>query len=94
MESLEKVISSLEKNIALLISQNQDLKQAVSQEKQNNVHLTNINLEQAKEVKQLNEKIKVLKIAGNIDTQGNKEVKLKINELVREIDKCITQINR
>jgi len=42
----------------------------------------------------LNNKVKLLKIAGSVDADGTKEVKLKINEMVREIDKCIAQINR
>lgn len=46
------------------------------------------------QISELNNKIKLLKIAGSVDTDGTKEVKLKINEMVREIDKCIAQINR
>lgn len=46
------------------------------------------------QVSELNDKIKLLKIAGSVDTESTKEVKLKINEMVREIDKCIAQINR
>lgn len=42
----------------------------------------------------LNDKIKLLKLAKNVDGESTKEVKLKINEMVREIDKCIAQINR
>ena len=43
---------------------------------------------------ELNDKIKLLKLAKNVDGESTKEVKLKINEMVREIDKCIAQINR
>jgi uncharacterized protein YjcR len=46
------------------------------------------------QISELNNKVKLLKIAGSVDTDGTKEVKLKINEMVREIDKCIAQINR
>ena len=42
----------------------------------------------------LNDKNKLLKLAKNVDGESTKEVKLKINEMVREIDKCIAQINR
>lgn len=50
--------------------------------------------EKSQQVLELNNKIKLLKIAKNVDGESTKEVKLKINEMVREIDKCIAQINR
>lgn len=50
--------------------------------------------ERNQQVSELNDKIKLLKIVGSVDGEGTKEVKLKINEMVREIDKCIAQINR
>ena len=50
--------------------------------------------EKSQQVSELNDKIKLLKLAGSVDGEGTKEVKLKINEMVREIDKCIAQINR
>ena len=46
------------------------------------------------QILELNEKIQLLKLAKNVDGESTKEVKLKINEMVREIDKCIAQINR
>ena len=50
--------------------------------------------EKNQQVSELNDKIKLLKIAGSVGGESTKEVKLKINEMVREIDKCIAQINR
>lgn len=45
-------------------------------------------------IRQLEEKIKTLKIAKTLETkEGNVEAKLKINEFVREIDKCIGLLN-
>ncbi len=46
--------------------------------------------------KELEQKYKVLKMAKSLEgTQESKtDVKLKINELVREIDKCIALLNR
>lgn len=46
------------------------------------------------EVEELKEKNKILRIAGGTDQEGNREVKLKINEIVREVDKCIAQLNQ
>jgi chromosome segregation ATPase len=50
--------------------------------------------EKKQQISELNDKIKLLKIARSVGGDGTKEVKLKINEMVREIDKCIAQINR
>jgi len=47
------------------------------------------------QISELNDKVKLLRIAGSVGGgESTKEVKLKINEMVREIDKCIAQINR
>jgi hypothetical protein len=44
----------------------------------------------------LDEQNKAIRIARHVsgDTDKNLAIKLKINELVREIDKCIAQLNR
>jgi uncharacterized protein YoxC len=44
----------------------------------------------------LEDQYKTLKLARNVsgDNDKNLAIKLKINELVREIDKCIAQLNR
>jgi uncharacterized protein YjcR len=50
--------------------------------------------EKNQQILDLNNRVKLLKIAGSVGGESTKEVKLKINEMVREIDKCIAQINR
>ena len=52
---------------------------------------------QQNEITALNDKIKMLKLAKNIEGSGeekNKDLKLMINEMVREIDKCVALINK
>lgn len=46
--------------------------------------------------KQLEEKNRILRIARSVsgESDNNLSLKLKINELVREIDKCIAQLSR
>ena len=49
-----------------------------------------------KKIKELEEKNKLVRIAKSLtgETDGNThELKLKINEMIREIDKCIAQLN-
>lgn len=49
------------------------------------------------EIVKLQEQIKILKLAKQLDSEGidkTKEVKLMINEMLREIDKCIALMNK
>lgn len=49
------------------------------------------------EINQLQEQVKLLKLAKQLEgdsIKDTKEVKLKINEMVREIDKCIALMNK
>ncbi len=49
------------------------------------------------EINQLQEQVKLLKLAKQLEGESvkdTKEVKLKINEMVREIDKCIALMNK
>lgn len=49
------------------------------------------------EIVKLQEQIKLLKLAKQLDGEGGdktKEVKLMINEMLREIDKCIALMNK
>ncbi len=56
--------------------------------------LTTTSAEQKETIKQLEEKVNILKLAKTLETkEGNIEAKVKINELVREIDKCIGMLN-
>ena len=50
--------------------------------------------EKNQQLNAVNDKVNLLKIAGSVDSESTKDVKLKINEMVREIDKCIAQISR
>lgn len=45
-------------------------------------------------VEELEEKNKILRIAKGNQDGDNREIKLKINEIVREVDKCIAQLNQ
>ena len=49
---------------------------------------------QDKEIEELVEKNKILRIAGGSNDGSSREVKFKINEIVREVDKCIAQLNQ
>jgi hypothetical protein len=67
-----------------------------------NKKLQQQNLEYQKIIKELNNQIiqlteqnKIIKMSKTLEnTKGSTEVKLRINELVREIDKCKSLLNR
>ncbi|MDF1671933.1 MAG: hypothetical protein P1U41_00370 [Vicingaceae bacterium] len=94
MKDLSLLVSNLKQKAEKLAEKHQLLKEE-------NKNLS-IKMEEAKkeledksqQILELNEKIKLLRLAKNVDGESTKEVKLKINEMVREIDKCIAQINR
>jgi len=94
MKDVATLVSGIEFKLKKLIEQHQFTHIE-------NIRLTNENQElkdvinaQTQTIKQLEEKSKILKLAKTLETkEGNVEAKLKINELVREIDKCIGLLN-
>lgn len=96
MDNALETILLLEKKIKNLLSNYEFLK------RENDILLQNVNslqhqvLEKEQLLVKLNEKHDLLKVAktisgSNIDT---KDTKLKINALIREIDKCILALNQ
>ncbi|MDG1237683.1 MAG: hypothetical protein P8N69_02095 [Flavobacteriales bacterium] len=82
----------------------EELKNKLDDKVQENNRLNQEILNSGDEVKNLksnildlNEQIKLLKLASQIEGKeigSNKDVKLMINEMVREIDKCIALLNK
>lgn len=82
------IISSIELKIANLLSSYNKLKQENSK--------FSLELEEKrKEIIELNNKIKIMSISKSVDvsTDNIKGTRLKINEYIREIDKCIALLN-
>lgn len=54
-----------------------------------------INLDKNQTIDKLKDELQIVKLAKSIDSgEGSSDAKLKINELVREIDKCIGLLNQ
>ena len=82
------IISSIELKITNLLSSYNKLKQENSK--------FSLELEEKrKEIIALNNKIKIMSISKSVDisTDNIKGSRLKINEYIREIDKCIALLN-
>lgn len=94
MGSLLDVVSKLEVNVQKLVERKQDLEAKIETLEAESKSLQEQNESLEKAVEQLEEKNKILRIAGGNSGEGQREMKLKINEIVREVDKCIAQLNQ
>ncbi|MFC2110341.1 hypothetical protein ACFLSU_07220 [Bacteroidota bacterium] len=96
MSNFSETVGLLEDKLKSLLERYEFLK------KENEILLVNINkIQQSQmfykeELKNEQEKYRLLKIAKTIDggKQDSKETKQKINALIREIDKCIVKLNQ
>ena len=92
LEQLKELKIKVEKLINLheqLIKQNQQLQLV------NNQFIQKSNL-QEDQIAALEQKVKVIKLAQQLSgsDQNTRDIKLKINAYIREIDKCLGLINR
>ncbi len=96
MAEVSDIISSLEKKVRELVKAHDSLRH------RNNIlsaelgELKNMLDVQKQTIKNLEEKNKIIKLAKSLtesEAKDSAEMKYKINEIVREIDKCIAQLN-
>ena len=93
--SLNNLINSIENKLNNLLSAYQKEKEINLNLSQENTSLVSEIKQKSKEIDDLKDKIKLMSISKSVDvSKGDiKETKLKINEYIREIDKCIAQLN-
>ncbi|MEQ8623991.1 MAG: hypothetical protein RJQ00_04025 [Vicingaceae bacterium] len=94
MSNFSDNLNRLEKDVIQLIKQKNDLKIQLQEAIQIQADLKEKLSNQQRIEIELREKNKILRIAGGQKGEGNREMKLKINEIVREVDKCIAQLNQ
>ena len=93
--SLNNLISNIEKKLSNLLSSYENLKgKNLKLEDENKKLILKIK-DNSQIINSLNDKIKIMSISKSVDVSKNdiKQTKLKINEYIREIDKCIAQLN-
>lgn len=92
---LSLLVSSLQSKVEKLVIEHKKTREELVHLKQDNFLLRKTLSERKEEINSLEEKIKILKLAKTLDVGTGKstDLKLKINELVKEIDKCIALIN-
>lgn len=96
MEKTVDIVQGLNADIERIISLHVSAKGQVEELKNANIELKNIVEQQKKEIEELKEKNKLIKIAKSLDkTDGaSTELKYKINEILREVDRCIALLNK
>ena len=94
-KSISLTITSLHSKVEKLIILNKKNGDDVKRFKEENEALRDELKQSTKKKLELEEKVKILSLAKSLSNAeiGKNELKLKINELVREIDKCIALTN-
>ena len=90
LNEIRSFIKSLKEKLNSKIQENNKLNQDILSAGEEITHLKT-------KISDLNENVKMLKLASQIDGNevgSTKDVKLMINEMVREIDKCIVLLNK
>ena len=93
--SLNNLISNIEKKLSNLLASYENLKDKNLKLMDENNKLISKVEDNSQIINSLNDKIKIMSISKSVDVSKNdiKQTKLKINEYIREIDKCIAQLN-
>ena len=95
MSNLSKIVDSLENRVGKLLQEHENLKNKKSKLEEEITVLITQQDQYSKEIENWREECTTLKLANSMlgSNEYKRETKLKINELVREIDKCITQLS-
>jgi chromosome segregation ATPase len=94
MKDISTLVSGIEYKIGKVAGRVGVLEQEIQSLKEALIEKSKIIDKQKDEIKQLEERNRILILAKTLETtEGNVEAKRKINELVREIDRCIGLLN-
>ncbi len=95
MSNLSEIVDSLENRVSKLL-QNYENLNSKKKQLEDELVISKAQQDQYKiEIEKWREECNTLKLTNSIlgSNEHKRETKLKINELVREIDKCITQLS-
>jgi hypothetical protein len=95
MKNTRTLVTGIEYKLRKLVDNHKLLKTELQIRTERINELEHITDQQHKTIKQLEENINLLKIAKSLEPgKGTVEARTKINELVREIDRCIGLLNK
>lgn len=93
---MKNIVNNIEVKLGKLIAKYQKVRQEkLILQQENEDFVASLKLKEI-EILNLQEKVKLMNISKSVDAskQEVKETRLKINEYVREIDKCIALLNK
>lgn len=93
---MKNIVNKIEVKLGKLIAKYQQVRQEkLILQQENEEFVASFKLKEI-EILNLQEKVKLMNISKSVDAskQEVKETRLKINEYVREIDKCIALLNK
>ncbi|MEM5564906.1 hypothetical protein WNY78_07310 [Psychroserpens sp. AS72] len=95
MSKIEDVVDSLENKISKVLHKLEVLKQTNAKISEELAIQQQKNIQQQEELSSWIEKHEALKMANSLlgSDENNRETKLKINTLIRDIDHCIAQLS-
>ncbi|UII27115.1 hypothetical protein LVD15_01430 [Fulvivirga maritima] len=95
-DQLKASLQTLERKINLLLGDHKALKLEISKLQEENQELHTVLKQKDEQINNFQNKIKISKIVNNIDTEeGNtSELKRKIDDYIKEIDKCIVHLSK
>lgn len=94
MENLSLTVKNIKTKVLALAKKHEQALDQLELEQKKVVQLSEEIAQLRLEINELGDRNSVLKLAGNSSEGSNREMKLKLNELVREVDKCIAQFNK
>ena len=95
-ELLKSNLSGLERKILVLISEHKSLKEELKSIKSENQELKTALRARDEQITGFHNQLKITKIVDNINPESGSvpELKKKVDEYIREIDKCIAHLSR
>ncbi len=95
MEKAKDLVSRINEQVLELLSRNQSIKSERDELRAQNTELFRTTEKLNTEIDQLKEQIVKLKISKSLtDKKDSTEVKAKVDEMLREIDKCVGLLNQ
>ncbi len=93
-ENLKQELATLERKVKLLISEHQKLKDELVNSKRENDQLKSQLSVKEGELSNFQNKFKISKLVGNmvVEKEDTKELKVVLDEYIKEIDKCIAHL--
>jgi len=95
-ELLKTNLSGLERKILVLINEHNNLKEELQNLKKENQELKSAVKVRDEQIDRFHNQLKITKIVDNINPEDGSvsELKKKVDEYIREIDKCIAHLSR